>query len=285
MPRTRRALATGLATVAAVAASLTTGAGSAGAITGIPTDCTSYSTYLNGDRTYGAMLLEKSRVGFVSTPRQLNPLTWTPAAHHVHTAQDEGGRYTERGYMVSAGGTLQRFTPVVSTDGRTERLYRKLLRGGWSGTRATSPGHGFVYALQGDRLVRWRIASDRSLVGGTTLGTGYADLKTLSYAASSSYGDTLIATSADGSLQRIKISYNVPTQESVTTLRSTGFADAESASAGSCGSGRDTVLLTAREDGRIYAYHDKDGWDRSAYSAKGYRATSYVLDGIRTYSN
>lgn len=296
MPRHLRSAAAGLLAAAAAlatagsatAAPVVPGAprvagGSASAtIAGIPSSCWAFASYLQPNRIYSEMGLSGSRITFAYPTSETGKLTYTPIAQVTRWSEETRTGIRLDGYAVSPGGTVQHVVRDWS-DGNVMRTTRRTVQSGWTKARALSAGQGVVYAVIGDKLRRYDVSSTGSLIDGTTLSTDFADVQTLALASWSSYGDTLVATTKGGSLQRIKTSFAKDTATR-TVMRSSGFLGFKALSAGGCDGSSAAALIGVSGAGKIYAYYDRDGYNKDAYQPSGRLASTQVAD-LPTYSN
>ncbi|MET4078074.1 hypothetical protein [Janibacter sp. UYMM211] len=295
MPRHLRSAAAGLLAAAAAlatagsatAAPVVPGAprvagGSASAsIAGIPSSCWAVASYLQEDRTYSEMGLSGSRVTFAYPTKETGKLSYVPIAQVVRTTVETRTGIRHDGYSVSPGGTVQHVVRDWS-DGNVMRTTRRTVQSGWTRARALSAGSGVVYAVIGDKLRRYDVSSTGSLVDGVTLSTAFGDVQTIALSAWSSYGDTLVASTSSGSLERVKTSFAKDTATR-TVMRPSGFAGFKAVSTGNCG-GTGEAMLGVSAAGKIYAYYDRDGFLKDAYQPSGRLASTQIAD-LPTYSN
>lgn len=295
MPRHLRSAAAGLlATAAALAtagsataapvvpgAPRVAGGSASASIAGIPSSCWAFASYLQDDRMYSEMGLSGSRVRFAFPETESGRLSYVPIAQVVRTSQETRTGIRLEGYAVSPGGTVQHVVRDWS-DGGVMRTTRRTVLSGWSKARALSAGSGVVYAVIGDKLRRYDVSSTGSLVDGTTLSTAFGDVQTIALSAWSSYGDTLVASTSSGSLERVKTSFAKDTATR-TVMRPSGFAGFKAVSTGNCG-GTGEAMLGISAAGKIYAYYDRDGFLKDGYQPSGRLASTQIAD-VPTYSN
>lgn len=274
------ALAVGLAASPSSARTASASAPSRATISGIPQDCHAEALSVSSSR-YRHFVGYNFGSYFASPRLKQRSLPFQP--RHVALTQswwagDSGG---DRHLALDSAGGLHVWRQNINDYTGTGSYSMKRITGSWKGTKALTASTKYIYRVSGSALVRYEIGSGGVPVRGRVVGpAGYGSVKTLTHDYSTPQADTLIATTTGGTLRQIKVRRTTAGRTTSVTLRSSGFENFRSFTAGGCWDRSwSGTYLGVTKAGGVYVYYDADRTD-SRVSFKSGRVGSWSQ---RTY--
>lgn len=246
---------------------------------GIPNDCSAGSESITSTGSlyyvgYGWGELGKYRTKQKPLPFQPRQL----AATSIYSAGD----FSRVRYLsIDTAGRPHLWKQDTNEYLSTGTFTMKRLSGSWKGTKALAASRKYIYRVSGTALYRYEIGSGGVPVRGRAVArSDYGSVKTLTADYSTPQADTLIATTTGGALRQIKVRRTSTGTTTTKTLRSNGFQNFRSFTAGGCWDRTWAgTYLGVTKSGGVYAYYDSDRTD-ARVSFKGGRVGSW---SHRTY--